>query len=703
MRLSPQYFLAIVCALSIFVTRTDSAAAQTATADVKLALESLHDWIGGGEKGEGWRRYLKTDELEQQLEKGSHADRLAVQAVLDRYSSDVEGLEMRRFLAVRRTLEAWLKELPPLAADQLATAAREARGNFASKGAEDVRQARQQLDSAIAELDRLMAKWVSKTRADWQDYLDWQVMKDELNAASPDLKKLQGISDKYFQNHEGLELPRFIAVRHALRNYADVSLFASNAKAQEYYEKYMDQLAERLDAYTQKPTAEDAVMIGQIAGWMHRFGQAPELVSAVRHYFSRPNLFVQLSEDMLRTGIETDIEEDTQAREVILGTTMYSNGTMKGRVGIDLIPSEETAALDLLLSGTIHSNNTGYNGPVTIYSTGVTTLDARKRIEVDAEGITLRSARASCRTSSRVNNIAARSQLIKTIAWNKTRQSKSRAEAIAAGRAERRVAGKMDSEVAELLAPTKEMFFEKFRYPLVRRGGFPEVFALRTTEDRLFIKALEAAPDQLAAPDEPPALTADHDVAVQVHQSLVGNLSQALLGGVTLSDERMALLSERLTGEIPEALEITQDSDPWSITFANERPLDARFDDHQLTMMIRAKRFMRRDQELKENVEVSAIYDVEKTARGTRMTRKGDVNVVFGEGKRLTVGDVAMKTFVRKKFEDLFKEKFESDGVALPGRWQAAGKMRLDQLHCDDGWLVFGWYQPPADARTARR
>jgi hypothetical protein len=36
-------------------------------------------------------------------------------------------------------------------------------------------------------------------------------------------------------------------------------------------------------------------------------------------------------------------------------------------------------------------------------------------------------------------------------------------------------------------------------------------------------------------------------------------------------------LAERLTGDIPPALEITRDDPPWSITFANERPLGRPF------------------------------------------------------------------------------------------------------------------------------
>ncbi len=703
MQLIPRFLGAVACACGLLLSMVQTADAQSGADRVESALKSLHQWVGTGAKGEGWRRHLMSDELESQLAKREHADRLVVSAVLDRYSGSEPGLELRRFAAVRQALRAWLDELPPLAVGQLASAARQSRGEFVKKDDQDVRQARRRLDQAVTDMERLMARWVSDTRTNWEKYLAWQPMKEQLAADSPDLRALQSISDKFYANHEGLELPQFIALREALRDYINVSLFATNAKSQEAYEKLADELASRLEAYVQRPNTDDAIKIGQINGWMSRFGQAPELVAAVRHHFSRPNLFVQFSEDMLRTGIETKVEEQTRVREDILGTAIHGNATLKAQVSIDLVPNADGAAIDLMLTGTTYSNNTGYNGPVTIFSSGVTSVDARKRMLVDAEGIATQRARAACRTNSQIHRISAKSPLIENIAWKRVRQSKSQAEVIASQRASRRVAAQMDSEVVEVLAPAKELFAEKFRNPLVRRGGFPEELLLSTTDDRLYVQAMQAAADQLAAPDEPPALTAEHDVAACIHDSLVGNLSQAYIGGVTWDDERIAILAERLTGDVPPALRITRDDDPWSITFANERPLDARFDDNQITMILRAKRFTRADQELRENVEIKAVYQVEKTEGGMRMTRQGDVDVNFGDGKSLSVGNVAMKSFVRKKFESLFQEKFESDGVALPGRWQMAGKMRLDQLNCGKNWLVLGWYQPSLETRVASR
>ncbi len=689
-----RFFLVVAFGSGLILMGNRAAIAQEKAARVDTALKSLHQWLGTGEKEEGWRRYLMSDVLELELSQGDQANRRAIQKILDRYSADESGLAMHRFVAVRRALQAWLEQLPPLDAEQLASVAQEAGQHFDAKGDAQVQEARRRLEQAVSSLDRLMASHPPQTRMVWQDYLDWPQTKELLATEAPDRDQLRSILSRLYANEEGLELPAFIAFREALQAYVDVQMFAANPRAKDFYQRYLDELATQLEAYQEQPDAETAIKIGQILGWMSRFGQATELTQAVRHHYSRPNLFVQFSQDMIRTGVETDIEEHTYVRENILGTAIRGPATLKGRISIDLVPSSAGAAIDLVMTGVTHSNNTGRNGPVSIHSTGLTTVDARKRVVIDAEGLSLQRARAACRTSSRIHSISAKCGVVERIAWKRAGQTKSQVETIASQRASRRVAAQMDSEVVEVLTPAKKLFADRFRNPLVRRGGFPQQFLLSTCDDHLFIRILQAATDQLAAPDEPPELTADHDVAARIHQSLVGNLSQAYLGGVTWTDERIAEFAERLTGDIPPALERMRDDLPWSITFANERPLDARFTDNQITMILRARRFTRGDQELRENIEISAVYDIEKTQQASRLTRRGEVEVKFGDAKTLSVGNVAIKTFVRNKFESLFQDEFQSDGVALPGRWRMAGKMRLDQLVCDGGWLVLGWHQP---------
>ena len=101
---------------------------------------------------------------------------------------------------------------------------------------------------------------------------------------------------------------------------------------------------------------------------------------------------------------------------------------------------------------------------------------------------------------------------------------------------------------------------------------------------------------------------------------------------------------------------------------------------------------------------ISAKYKMEKGESGIKMTRLGEVEVDFAKSSGTqSVQQVTMRTFMKKKFEKLFKPEIVSDGLALPGNFQSAGKFRLRQLQCDEGWLALGWQQPPRPDRTASR
>jgi hypothetical protein len=101
-------------------------------------------------------------------------------------------------------------------------------------------------------------------------------------------------------------------------------------------------------------------------------------------------------------------------------------------------------------------------------------------------------------------------------------------------------------------------------------------------------------------------------------------------------------------------------------------------------------------------LEISATYAVEKMPDRARLVRQGDVQVDFVGRTKLSASDVAMKTFMKKKFDGLFKPEIVSEGLALPERWKSIGKLQLQQLGCEQGWLALGWLKPPAAATETR-
>ena len=431
-------------------------------------------------------------------------------------------------------------------------------------------------------------------------------------------------------------------------------------------------------------------------------GKPRELVESTRSCYSHPNLFLEVSELLMQAGIDQNVDETAAVNEVILGTRIRGNARLTGAVTLDLVANDQHAAMDILLNGSTVSDSVGTNGPVRIFSRGFTSVAAKKSLTLDETGISDRPATARCSTRTRIGKVEA-GRVAKHIAMKRIQQSTPQAEVIASRRAAGKIASSVDERSNDLLGDANTTFADKFRLPLVRRGGFPQLMQFRTTDDALQVTMLQAGRDQLAAPNTPPALTGKFDLAVRLHESLVGNLSQAVLGGVTLTDEGLAEMIKELTGKVPDELAVTDESEPWSITFTSELPIEARFDAQTVKILIRGKRFGRGDQEVRKLLEISATYAIEKMPDRARLVRQGDVQVDFVGRAKLSTSDVAMKAFMKRKFDGLFKPEIVSEGLVLPERWKSIGKLQLQQLGCDQSWLALGWLKPPAAAETEAR
>jgi hypothetical protein len=374
----------------------------------------------------------------------------------------------------------------------------------------------------------------------------------------------------------GLETPHFARVRRALRNYLDISAVAADPKLQETYSAQLTDLAARLEAYDKTSAGDDAVAINHALGWLRRGRQASQLADAVQKRYSKPNVYASVSQHFLAQGIEEDIERTQDVSDNILGTSLHGTAHLIGRTRVELQPNEQRAQFDILLSGQANSNNVGYNGPVTIYSTGATSISGRKSLFMTADGLTSTPAVASCATSSNIYAINAKCGLIEKIAWKRAGQQQGQAESIASSHAAGRVQGQMDAQSAELMANANRDLNQKVRAPLARRDGFPRELRFRSQPDKLQVVALQTNQSQLGAPSDPPAPQTPYDVTVQAHESSIINFGEIMLGGFTLTDERLEqIIRDDLQAEVPEELKITPDKDPWSITFTDETPVRA--------------------------------------------------------------------------------------------------------------------------------
>jgi hypothetical protein len=674
-------------ALSVACLFSAQASGEDSTEPVGAAVSSVESWLGSGKNRQAWETYLHLPSLRAELAKGEKADRAAVEAVQKQLSSGAAGLELPQFARLRDAVALWVGELKVAQAPNLGEAVLSAEANFRPITDADVAASKSALQSAATKLNKFLT---GANGAAWKKYLSWQDLEQQLKSATPNLEVLSAVHQKLISDQPGLELPVFAGVADALDRYVN-DLAGHEDALRARFSEQLKGLDEALQKYTQDPNDDTAIAVGGRLGWLENMRQAAPLVRVVRNRHSQPNLHVAASARLVGAGIAQKLDEETPVRDNILGTDIHGTGRTVGNVTVELVPSKDRAMFDTMLGGTVQSRTVGYNGPATIHARGATSIAGRKRIVVDANGFASYPATGAANTSTQITGIGGRN-LVQRVAWKRVGEQKSQAERIAADHAAVRIRRRMDEQVGEQLSKAQGDYLRKVRDPLVRQRAFPSL-KFSTTKELLLVTALAANRNQIAASSAPPDVTAPNDLAVRIHESTINNLTSAMLGGRTLTEEEMQKRVIEMRGSLPDSLKSEEDRDPWSITFARSQPVTVKFADGGIQITIRGQRYTSGDRDFRA-MNVTAAYKFQIDGPGIKLVRQGDLTIVPpGEPRRLSGKEITLRTLLEKRFGKLFEPEVKYEGLILPGRWREAGILDLKQAAADKGWFVLAWIE----------
>jgi len=583
--------------------------------------------------------------------------------------------------------------------EAIGVAQQKAAAEFTPLGPTQLVEAEQGVCRAAEVLEARLAE-DGENGGNWQKYLRLDTLRANLDeSGAANLEKLDEIYSRLNRDYEGLELVWFVDLKRALGRYLDIARSADKAEIETVYKELVGKtLPEQLEALRSAPSPAVAHDVGLALGWLTDFCQAGDLVGAVREQYVRPNLFIEVSETYLAAAAGGPIDEDTPICDVILGTTIQGTGKTKGQVAVELVPCEDKGIIETTLSGTTESDSTGHNGPVCIFSTGVTTFEGSTQMVITPEGIEATPAVSTATTASTITGICSRrgSRLVQRAAWRRVCQQKCQAEAIAAQHAECRLNGRIDGQAGKAADDANQRYEERFRQPLGERKVFAEDVAVSTTATELRIRALRAAYDQLAAPAAPPELAAPADIAVRVHQSVINNSAFTLLAGRTVTEESFLKTVEDILGEVPEELRPEEGKASWTIHFAEREPFTVTFGNGGYTIALCAAGYEREGKSY-PGMNVWATYKIKQTDEGLVATRQGDIEVYppgFVKGERqLSGNEQTIREMLKNRFAKVFGEKVVPKGYLEPkGRWaEKVGRVPLAQWSMADGWMTMAW------------
>ncbi len=556
------------------------------------------------------------------------------------------------------------------------------------------------LRGAIGPLEKLLGR--SPSGADWKRYLDWPSLTAQ---ASPGKKAdpaiLRRLQSLFESGSNGLDMHQFVAVRRAVAAYAEAADAAQSPAAQAVYAQRIEKLAAAVAAGAATGTTEPLEPVGGLLAKLEESAQAPATVARVRSVFSRPNLFLDVDENLLGAAVNRMIDQSASVNETVLGTRIRGMGHTKGLVLLDVVPSNDRAIVDITFNATNHSTTAGTKGPVTVCTSGITQLNARKRIIVDDQRVSSLpvEAHASARTSTTGMSIASRfgTRFIEKMATRKIAEMRPQAEAIAGQKARDRVRSQFEEQTSGAIAKAASDYQTKFRRPLQERGWFPEMLQINTSDSRLSVVARKALSDQIAAFTAPPAVDPENVLSVRLHETLVGNATEIVLGGRTITQADVKKMSEeRSGGGLHESLQSDPDQPDWSITFASRRPVEIDAENGRVKLTVRGSRYTSGEREFPA-MDISVSYRIEPAVGTIRLVRDGDVQIyppgfVPGGGEKLTVAQTSLRRILQKRFGKVFKEVLDIEPLELQGQLAVAGPLPMEQFVAQkDGWVALGW------------
>ncbi len=552
----------------------------------------------------------------------------------------------------------------------------------------DPAPARARLDRAIAALDAFLATSPIEGPR-WRRFLDWDAMQAELASPNPNLETLNAIEKGYRQNFFGLELSPFTAVRDALANYIPTQRLGANPEASmNILKNRLGRLAERSALADIKKDASMMHELAQTIAYLKQGNQGQELVATVGNSFSDSNLRVLVAKDFLAKRFYRPVDQNNPVNELILGTTILGHSNLKGVVTAQLIDSPSQAMVRLNMDGDLSTIGRGYNRSVVIHTQGNADVVAGESIALTESGLVpLGDVWANADLDTTICGIEHHLNLVRKIAARKAAEQKPLAEAISEQRIETRLRNQFHQQLASQMSDANSKLGTANSPEWLRLGLSKPMRNSSSSLESMSILWNIRNGVQLGADGPCPMPVESSGITVQLHQSTLANLLDPIVSGRVIKSEDMDSYAAQF-GPMAKGMPRKEGDGPWSITLNGFQPVEMLLDDSLIRFRLRTTKLEREGQSLDQSSTVEAAYRVVIADNTVQLVREGDVNVEFSGTQQKGVRAVTLRTFLKNKFEQLFRPELFDKPIDWTERLPESFRdLQLASLTIDDGWM----------------
>lgn len=450
----------------------------------------------------------------------------------------------------------------------------------------------------------------------------------------------------------------------------------------------LNQLVKRIEEYETTGRASDA---RRVAVDVRRLIWSPseetrQMGRRLDMYYRNCNARVAVNERLLNRLLDDPAPIDQATRETILGVLSRGRARTTADLSVHVVPDERRLLMSLDATGAITSDTTSTQSIATLYSRGYADYEVHKLLEIRPDGLRAEPSVAQVDSTVQLRDVRTTLDPVPLVGWfarDRVERQYAELRATAQREIERKVAMRLeqqiDRETEDRIRDVNRRFQDGLLATLKGLSLEPSLMEMRTTGERLIVRARLAGEEQLGAHTPRPRAPSDSLLSIQLHESAINNVLERLeLDGQSFTVAKLhERLAERLNHPIPDDLR-----EDVTLTFAAEDALHVRCQDNQVQLTLSLASLRKGDTEWRD-FTVRVFYKPDPSVPGGQLVRDGVVRL-SSETRLGAKGQIAL----RGVFSTMFSK--ERHWRLIPASLAAHPRLQdveVVQFLIDDGWI----------------
>ena len=500
--------------------------------------------------------------------------------------------------------------------------------------------------------------------------------------------------------------PAFASAKSAFDRFADAFEFSTEDNIQEEYIEQVVELAKLIPELGNPESTLDHARLGSILQWLEDRNQLKDLCVSIRRKYSGPNAYVSISSRLIQSLTSQSSSEVDNVAEDFLGRFARGTSMTNTTVNVVTVPDPDQIHVSILLNGTASTNTYVRELVFKIRSSASGLLSARRDLFANLNGLYASQSNVDAMLSAQFGGISSKLKLVQRLAARSFAEEKGRTDAESGRRARTRLRERFDSETGSAVSDGV-MQIENVAAKAREYAAFlPQLF-MRSFSDRVEVVAKKDTRATLAATVYPQFRAAGSDVQIKLHESMLANYLDQIFAGkeFTNSDFEKELMSfglsaEMLSGASANAEADDAEEEEFRITFPEVRPVQIRFSQNRMSVIITGTRFEQGENSIKTSVAIKLSFKVVNRNGKLFLIPQGGPEVNLAEGEKPGADSIAFAKILETRLGEVV-EKNGSEGFELPANLlppvaaldgvDLIRSLHLGLFEMRDGWLYLGW------------